>query len=142
MVLTAALVLVLARLAWIDMCEHRLPDHYTISLLVAGLAWNAGLEGGLPEEALFGAILGFLLFWALGAAFYRMRRVDGLGLGDAKLFAAAGAWLGVTRLPIVLFVAATAALAYVIASRHDRKAPLAFGPWLALGFLAAWAIIL
>ena len=137
-VATLSLGAVLARLAWIDRREHRLPDHYTLPLIGMGLAVNAVLGGELPARALMGAVLGFTLFWVVGAAYYRLRGVDGLGLGDAKLFAASGAWVGVDQLPHVLFLAATSALAYAVLAHRDRQIPLAFGPWIALGLIATW----
>lgn len=138
MLLTIPLSLVLAQAARVDMREKRLPDYITLPLVAAGLglAW---LGVGEPLSArLIGAVSGFLLFWAIGNVVYLRSGVDGLGLGDAKLFAAAGAWLGYAALPAVLLIASLGGLAQAYATGKTRGQQIAFGPWLALGFLIGW----
>ena len=61
---------------------------------------------------------------------------EGLGLGDAKLFAASGTWLGLPLLPYVLLIAALGGLAWALIARAQGR--LAFGPWIALGFWCVW----
>jgi leader peptidase (prepilin peptidase) / N-methyltransferase len=73
--------------------------------------------------------------------FYRLRGEEGLGLGDAKLFAAGGAWLGWQALPPVLLVSAASALLYVVMERVIRRSDerrIAFGPWLSAGIWIVW----
>ncbi|MDF1727669.1 MAG: A24 family peptidase [Sulfitobacter sp.] len=131
---TLLLAFVLVRLAWIDLQTFRLPDRYTLPLIAAGLVL-ALLVGTPPLLAsVLGGLVGFALFAAIGELYFRRKGIEGLGLGDAKLFAAAGTWLGWAALPNVLLIAAGGALIYALARRRalDR---VAFGPWLALGFL-------
>ena len=135
---TPVLLVMLAALTVTDLRYRRLPDRLTLPLVIAGLL--LAVPHGLPQvqSRLIGAALGFGIFWAIGAAFFRLRGVEGLGLGDAKLFAAAGAWLGWTPLPVVLLVASFGGLGQSLIgrSRADREIP--FGPWLCLGFAACW----
>ena len=66
-------------------------------------------------------------------------QVEGLGLGDAKLFAASGAWLGWQGLPPVLLIAALGGLGQaMLRAAPQRHRPLAFGPWIAVGFFSLW----
>ncbi len=126
----------LLALALIDRRHFLLPDALTLPLIAAGLTL-AYLTGG--QAALTGAALGAVLGYGLlaGAAFVyrRLRGRDGLGLGDAKLLAAAGAWVGWSGLGTVLLVASVAAL--VVAALGMRRGavtaatPIAFGPYLA-----------
>ena len=133
--LTAVLFLVLAWIAVVDFRDRRIPDIASLPLIVIGLAISGfASQIGLADR-LIGAGVGFLVLWALGAAFYRLRGVEGLGIGDAKLFAATGAWLGWQDLPVVLLMAAVMGLAYAALT---RKRVLAFGPWLAAGFALSW----
>jgi len=127
----------LLALAWIDLRERRLPDRLTLPLIAAGLALAAWRDGGWPIAELIGASAGLCVFWALGEAHWRRRGTEGLGLGDAKLLAAAGAWLGWRALPLVVLVAALGALAFAALGRPRRR-EVAFGPWLAMAFLALW----
>lgn len=113
-----------------------LPDMLTLPLALAGLL-AALFEPGvaLPDRAI-GAAVGYLLFAGLAFAYRRLRGRDGLGLGDAKLLAAGGAWLGWQALPWVVLAGAGAALAAVLVSARGqvaRDTAIAFGPWLALG---------
>ncbi|KIN71052.1 prepilin peptidase [Sulfitobacter guttiformis] len=136
--ITAILILILARLIWIDLEQLRLPDHYTIPLVVAGLAISAPDGGVALLSSAIGGAGGFALFWLIGHYYFTRHGTEGLGLGDAKLFAASGTWLGALLLPQVLLVASLGGLAFALCRRGGVRKPLAFGPWLALGFITVW----
>jgi leader peptidase (prepilin peptidase)/N-methyltransferase len=138
-------------LAAIDWREYRLPDLVTLPLIPAGLAVHYALA---PEAAfsfqldslltaVIGAVTGYALLLLVRWAYAAVRHREGLGLGDAKLFAAAGAWVGWPGLPSVLLVAALAALASVLL-RYSGKATLRsddrvpFGTFLCLGMWVVW----
>jgi leader peptidase (prepilin peptidase) / N-methyltransferase len=75
----------------------------------------------------------------MGEWYFRRYGQEGLGLGDAKLFAAAGAWLGWQALPMALLIAAVSGLVVALAlGKTARATPLPFGPALALGFWVTW----
>jgi leader peptidase (prepilin peptidase)/N-methyltransferase len=135
---TLALLLTLARLVWIDLHSLRLPDIYTLPLIAAGLAIAPFHEGVTVAASLIGATIGFGLFWAIGEIYFRRHGTEGLGLGDAKLFAASGSWLGYALLPQVLLVASLGGLIFALLAKRDGKRQIAFGPWLALGFALVW----
>lgn len=137
---TPILGAVLMALARFDLREGRLPDRLTLPLGALGLALAAWRSGGVPLAQLAGAGAGFAVFWALGEAHFRLRGIEGLGQGDAKLLGAAGAWLGWRDLPLVVLAAALGALAAVALRRagRPRNPEIAFGPWLALAFMALW----
>lgn len=138
--LAAIAALMLVALAFIDLETGFLPDALTIPLAGLGLAANAFGAFASRTDALLGAAAGFLAFWAIGAIYRQIRKRDGLGLGDAKLLAAIGAWTGWIYLPLVVLVAAAATLLVVLARRGakpDEAAP--FGPGLcAAGFTAIY----
>jgi len=141
----ASLPLALA-LAWasaVDIDRYILPDLITLGLVLAGLSLHATDESTALLDASLGAAVGYLAMAGTALIYERVRRRPGLGLGDAKLLAAAGAWLGWKALPVVLLLGSLGALAFVplIAARAGRKTliqVLPFGPFLALAFLAAW----
>ena len=123
--------------SWIDAREMILPDWLTLPLIPLGwaLAW---LEQPPLAERLIGSAAGFLSFALIAWLYRRLRGRDGLGLGDAKLLAGAGAWAGWQALPSVVLIGSVAALAWVLARRPDPNRPLPFGPFLALGFWLVW----
>ena len=128
----------LLTLAVIDQRHLILPDELTLPLIPLGLAatWSAAPQA-LPAHAL-GAALGFVTFAGIRLAYRRLRRVEGLGLGDAKLLAAAGAWVSWTGLPSVVLIAAITAGAAALLLRLGRTDPLPFGGHLALALWLVW----
>jgi leader peptidase (prepilin peptidase) / N-methyltransferase len=96
----------LLTLAWIDVEQFRLPDALTLPLLGAGLVATEVTAPDALGDHLIGAAVGYLAFRTVRNAYRTVRRKDGLGLGDAKLLSAAGAWLGWALLPDVVFGAA------------------------------------
>lgn len=138
---TAALGWALLALALIDMRTMTLPDALTLPLVAAGLGLSlAGLTGDPASHAL-GAALGYGAVWAAAALWRLLRGVEGVGMGDAKLLAAAGAWLGVDGLSSTMLWACGVGLAWaaVAAARGgDWRGPAPFGPALAVGFWLTW----
>jgi leader peptidase (prepilin peptidase)/N-methyltransferase len=138
----AAMGWALILLAVIDLREYLLPDAVTLPLIAAGLALSfVGL--GAPLEHGIGAVAGFVLFAAIGWAWERASGREALGLGDAKLFAAAGAWVGWMGLPSVMLLAGVLGLAFGLI-RHfvthaGLRQPMPFGPALAAGMWLTWA---
>lgn len=122
----------LAAIAVIDARSLRIPDRLSLPLIGAGLLAAATGPAGVFADRLVGAGAGFLILGGVGEVYFRLRHREGLGLGDAKLFAAAGAWLGWQMLPWVLVVASVLALVWTLTQRSRPE--IAFGPWLALGF--------
>ena len=144
-VLPASIVLGLGLvlLSVIDLGSGRLPDLLTIPLLLAGLAASALLRlDDLPMRIL-AAMVGFAALYAAGEVYRRLRDRPGIGLGDAKLLAASGAWLGLGGLPsVVLIACAGGLLGALILAAMGRPVGLAtripFGPFLAFGTWVVW----
>lgn len=140
---TCGLGWILLTLAATDLRHYLLPDLLTLPLIVAGLSVAYALDpAALPAHAI-GAASGFLAFAALAWLYRRLRGRDGLGLGDAKLAAAAGAWTAWTGLPsVVLWACASAfaatALDAVRGGRVTLRSQIAFGAHLCLGVWLVW----
>lgn len=130
-----------ALLAWIDLRRGIIPDWLNLVIAVVGLAravifdgWAAAVSAGC-EGIIIGAIV-----WLLRRLYFMFRKFQGLGLGDVKLLAASGTWIGVAGVPVQLLVASLTALAAAgvmqLAGRTmTRQTSLPFGPFLALGLL-------
>ena len=134
---------VLLTLAWIDWRELLLPDVLTLPLIPAGLVVAASVSVLPFTDHLLGAIAGGALPLALRALYFRLRGREGLGLGDVKLLAAAGAWVAWQGLVGVILIGSTVALAAVLGlavreRRLQSQQPLAFGPFLCLGLWLVW----
>jgi leader peptidase (prepilin peptidase) / N-methyltransferase len=133
----------LLALAWTDWTSLVLPDVLTLPLLLAGLLLTFALQ---PEDLVdhcLAAVVAYLTFQALSLTYRRLRGREGLGGGDAKLLAAAGAWCGLEALPFVVLGSALAgllaALALALAGRPvTSRTQIPFGPCIALAFWLAW----
>jgi leader peptidase (prepilin peptidase) / N-methyltransferase len=135
----------LLTLAAIDQRHFLLPDILTLPLIPAGLSVAFALDPALVVSHLVGALAGFAAFAAIAFVYRRLRRREGLGLGDAKLLAAAGAWLGWQALPGLVVIAAVCALAVALAravagDRLSATTKIAFGSYLALAFWLVWLL--
>ncbi|SFV36984.1 prepilin peptidase [Hyphomicrobium facile] len=141
--LSLGLATALALLSAIDVQIQRLPDNLTFPLAFAGIL--ASSSGGWAQVIghAGAALLGFFTLYGLAAFYRHFRNKDGLGLGDAKLLAAAGAWVGIDGLPSVLLISSGVAvvgvlLAKLIGTNVTRETRIAFGPFLAFGLWIVW----
>lgn len=142
---SCALGWTLLTLAVIDQRHFLLPDVLTLPLIPAGLVVAWAIDPSLLMPHIVGALAGFAAFAAIAFVYRRMRRREGLGLGDAKLLAAAGAWLGWEALPGLVAVAALCALAVALArtvtgGTLSATTRVAFGSYLALAFWLVWLL--
>ena len=133
----------LLALAWIDWTSLQLPDVLTLPLLLAGLTLTLALQPEDLADHCLAAALGYLAFQGLALMYRRLRGRDGLGGGDAKLIAAAGAWCGLEALPLVVLGSAVAglfiALGLALVGRAmTSRTQIPFGPCIALAFWVAW----
>jgi leader peptidase (prepilin peptidase)/N-methyltransferase len=139
---TIALGWVLVALAAMDLRHMVLSDSLTIGLVVCGLV-SAGLWSQFAlTDHLLGALIGGAALYCINLIYRLLRHQDGLGMGDVKLFAAAGAWLAWQNLPSVLLYATFTALAAVLAYRSivapSERGPIPLGAFICLGFWLTW----
>ena len=131
----------LVALAFIDLDTQLLPDKLTLPLLWLGLIANLGAAFCSLQDAVIGAVAGYLSLWSVYHLFRLLTGKEGMGYGDFKLLAALGAWLGWKMLlPIVLIASLAGALfggALLALNVLQRSQPIPFGPWLVLGGMAA-----
>lgn len=133
----------LLALAALDLRAGILADALTLPLAGIGIAIAVIAEPQVFFDRVIGAIAGFASFALIRWLYRRLRGREGLGLGDAKLLAAAGAWVGWQGLPSIVLIGAVLGLLSVAATslRHGRprlEQRLAFGPCLCLATWIIW----
>lgn len=133
----------LCTLSAIDVIAFRLPDAITFPLIAGGLLLSLRLPDRDPIGHLSGAVAAYLVFYAIALLYRQVRSREGLGMGDAKLAAAAGAWLGWQALPSVVLIACAVAftwigLSVVFRGRDSANQQIAFGVPLCFGFWLVW----
>jgi leader peptidase (prepilin peptidase)/N-methyltransferase len=124
----------------IDLRHRILPNAITIPGIAAGLVFGAVLPPGWVA-ALVGAAVGGGVLYAIAEAYYRLRGVEGLGMGDVKMLAMIGAFLG-PQLTLVTLVLASLSgsivgVTLIVSGRGGMQAALPFGTFLAAGALVA-----
>lgn len=131
----AALSFVLIALTMIDLETLLLPDELTIPLLWLGLLVNLQGHFAALDEAVIGAVVGYLALWMVYQGFRLTTGKEGMGYGDFKLLSALGAWFGWSQLPAILLLAsgvgAAVGLGLIFSGRQGREVPIPFGPYLA-----------
>ncbi len=148
----------LTGLAFTDLTRRILPDELTLGGVAAGIALAAwvpmrhGLVGVLlggsfsprfasVAESVAGALFTAGLLWAVGWLYQKIRKREGLGLGDVKMIAMIGAFLGIYQTLIALMLGsllgAVIGSAYIYLAKKDpARFPLPYGTFLAAGALA------
>jgi leader peptidase (prepilin peptidase)/N-methyltransferase len=132
---------ILVALTAADFRYQLLPDFLTLPLTGFGLAATWALDPGGLFPNVIGAAIGFGGVVLLRFVYQRLRGREGMGLGDAKLLAAAGAWTGWMGLPSILSIAAISALIFALwrkGRQLDLSDRIPFGPFLAGGFWIVW----
>jgi len=137
----ALLVALLVALAAIDLDHYWLPDKITLPGLAAGLGSQVVVTGGDLARGVAGALVGAGILLLLAGAWELARGVEGMGLGDVKMLAMIGAFLGIAGVLVTLVVGtlagSLAGLALVARGRGGLDAKLPFGLFLAGGGLVA-----
>lgn len=140
---SCALGWVLLTLAVTDLKYFRLPDFLTLLLIAAGLLANAAQDFSLFWNYVLGAIAGYAFVIGLRFIYRHLRGREGMGLGDAKLLAAAGAWVSWSGLPSVVLIGSLLGLVAVLVlaargGKIDLSARIPFGVFLSLGLWIVW----
>ena len=144
-------LVILGVLSVIDLRTWLLPNKFVAAFAVLGVAFHASLQFQLMpiHQMLFGLIAGGGILYVIrmgGNAYYKQ---DTLGLGDVKLLAAAGLWLGVEGVVIALTTGAFAgllhgiAVGFIQAAKEKRKPNFSrlmipAGPGFCVGIVGAW----
>ncbi|TIH09832.1 prepilin peptidase [Pseudomonas leptonychotis] len=133
----------LLAMSLIDADHQLLPDSLVLPLLWIGLIANSfGLFTSL-EDALWGAIAGYLSLWSVYWLFKLVTGKEGMGYGDFKLLAMLGAWGGWQVLPLTILlsslVGAVLGLLMLRLRNAEPSTPIPFGPYLAI---AGWIALL
>lgn len=136
----SALLLLLASalisLALADWRTQLLPDAITQPLLWLGLLaqLHPATQITALDQAVIGAVVGYLLPWSIGVVKLLMGRDGSVGGGDLKLVAVFGAWFG--PIPALLSLCLASFLVVVVygglllSGKRQASDPLPFGPWL------------
>ena len=127
----------------IDLEHQILPNVITLPGIVIGLGFSVFTPPG-PIDSLLGALLGAGILYAIAAAYYALRKEEGMGMGDVKMLAMIGAFLGWRSVLLTLIMASFAGsvvgVAMMSLQRGGMKYALPFGTFLAIGAFIAMLV--
>lgn len=128
----------LLTLAVLDARHYWLPDVLTLGLAFVGLTIGPWITDVALVDSVIGALTGYGVLMMVALAYRALRGREGLGLGDAKLLGALGAWMGWQALPMLLFLACALALLWsagrsiIRRQRPDADMMLPLGTFLCM----------
>jgi leader peptidase (prepilin peptidase)/N-methyltransferase len=124
----------------IDLRHRILPNAITLPGIAAGFVASVFLPPGWLSS-LIGIVAGAGILLLIAQGYYQVRRQEGLGMGDVKMLAMIGAFLGwplmVLTLVLASFAGSFVGIALIATGRGNRQAALPFGTFLALGAIVA-----
>lgn len=137
------LVSILVALFGIDLEHQILPNSITLPGILIGVMFSAIAPPGI-RDSLIGAVLGGGILYAIAGGYYLWRREEGMGMGDVKMLAMIGAFLGWKAVMVTLvlssFSGAIIGLLLMALQRGTMKFALPFGTFLAIGAVVAMLI--
>ena len=145
--LTTLLLIILAIIFiiifFIDLKHFIIPNSLTFPLMVLGFikSFIPNLDEIFPNyiDSLIGGLFGYGIIWSIIFFYKQVRKKEGMGLGDAKLFAVIGFWFGWISIPFVIFLSSIIALLSVIPDliKNLKKmtTQIPFGPYIIIGTL-------
>tara|TARA_B100001769_G_scaffold208486_1_gene167923 strand:- start:72 stop:449 length:378 start_codon:yes stop_codon:yes gene_type:complete len=90
-------------------------------------------------NSLIGGILGYGIIFSIIYFYKQVRKKEGMGLGDAKLFAVIGFWFGWISIPFIIFLSSVIALISVLPSlikkSKEMSSEIPFGPYIIIATL-------
>lgn len=136
LVLTAILVVLFGT----DLDTQRLPNVLTLPGIAVGLAFSTVVPPGVIASAI-GAAAGAAVLLVVRWGWRAVTGVEGMGLGDVKMLAMIGAFLGWQQVPVVLFLSslsgAVAGVLLIALGKRSLQTKLPFGTFLAVATYVA-----
>jgi len=127
---------------FIDLKHFIIPNELTFPLMAIGFlkSFDPNLNQTIfPNyiNSILGGLVGYFLIWFVIFIYKKIRKQEGMGLGDAKLMSAIGFWFGWTSIPFTIFIASVVALIFVIPSLINKtrkiSSQIPFGPYIIIG---------
>ena len=129
---------------FIDFKHFIIPNELTYPLMIIGLlkSFDPNLNQTIfPNyiNSLIGGVFGYLIIWLIIFFYKKVRKKEGMGLGDAKLLAVVGFWFGWFSIPFTIFMSSVVALIFVIPSLINKSRKMSsqipFGPYIIIAVI-------
>jgi len=121
----------------IDLEHHLLPNVITLTGIVIGFLLSFTTDQPGWQSSLIGIVAGGGVLFLIAEIYYRVRHEEGLGMGDVKMLAMMGAFLGWPLAILSLMIASVAGtivgIGLIVTGQGTMKYALPFGTFLAIG---------
>jgi len=128
----------------IDLEHHLLPNVITLTGIVIGFLLSFTTDQPGWRSSLIGIVAGGGVLFLIAEVYYRVRHEEGLGMGDVKMLAMMGAFLGWPLAILSLMIASVAGtiigIGLIVTGRGTMKYALPFGTFLAIGAAVSAAV--
>lgn len=129
---------------FIDLKHYLLPDVLNFPLIFLGVLINYnGLFSNGISNSILGAVLSYLILYLIYYIFLKIKKIEGMGLGDLKLISAIGAWFGYHEIANIVTIASILGLIFSLYLKYFKKVEngkIPFGPFLILTALPLFYI--
>ena len=143
-VFLSTLILILIMIFFIDLENFIIPDSLNFSIMGLALvknfipSFNTSLIHDI-NQSIIGGIIGYFSIWLIIFLYKTLKKIDGMGLGDAKLMAGIGLLFGWQSIPFVIFLSSILGLFFVAPSllkkQKTMKSEIPFGPFIIIAML-------
>lgn len=129
---------------FIDLKHFIIPNSLNFIFIISGFFKNfiPQLDEFLFSDfisSIIGGILGYAMIWGIIKLYKKIKNIEGMGLGDAKLFCGIGLWFGYQSVFIIIFLASIIALITIapklMKGEIKMKNEIPFGPFIIIGNL-------
>ena len=128
---------------FIDLKHFIIPNVITFPLMALGFfkSFDPNLSYLFPNylNSLIGGAFGYGIIFSIIYFYKQVRKKEGMGLGDAKLFAVIGFWFGWISIPFIVFLSSLVALISVVPSlimkSKQMSSEIPFGPYIIIATL-------
>ena len=122
-----------------DLKYYLILDKITIPLSIVGLVFTFFNFNPFDVDilsSLLGGAVGYLIIYIIRFLFFKIRKVEGMGLGDAKLFLMIGIWLGIKSIYLILassaLVGAVVGLLIIYFYKKDKDFQIPYGCFIVI----------
>ena len=138
-ILLSVLLMIYVMIFFIDLKHFIIPDTLNFGIMILALAKNFLPDLNLSftqitMHSIIGGIIGYLSIWIIIYLYKTLKKMEGMGLGDAKLMAGIGLLFGWQSVPFVLFLSAILgllmALPSLVEKKKSLKSQIPFGPYI------------
>ena len=135
-------------ISFIDLKYRIIPNSLILFILLLGISFSFVNPYLSVFTSIAGAVMGFLIFYLMSSIYLILKKEEGLGVGDAKLLAAVGSFVGIYNIPIIIFITSIVGLVsglvfYVTEDKKEKflKTSIPLAPSISLSFLLFFLFI-